>query len=143
MVYTWRNRHIRYLSFNEAWLQARMAAYETLEEKGRDLVVDILKIFGQGPAVGGSALAEGFQRSVLGLTAALEEARLHRIYREALKSYYRARGHLARLDALLTAAEQLDYMDADIIARLAGALAAVTEDLEAVIKEYEWYVKKG
>ncbi|MBW1787381.1 MAG: exo-alpha-sialidase, partial [Deltaproteobacteria bacterium] len=114
MVYTWRNRHIRHLEFNKAWLDARMAVEARI-------------------------LAESFRHSALGLTAALAEAEMRQIYRYALKAFYEARGHLARLDACLATAEDLGFLNTETIERLAGSLDAVTKELDGVIKDYEWY----
>ena len=142
MVYTWRNRRIRHLEFNEAWLDAQMALYQTLSEKSRDLVVEVFRVFKEDATDDARILAESFRQSVLGVTAALAEAEMRRIYREALQSFYDARGHLARLDAGLATAEELELLDKQAIARLTASVNAVTKDLDGVINEYEWYVRK-
>ncbi|MBW1816220.1 MAG: four helix bundle protein [Deltaproteobacteria bacterium] len=141
MVYTWRNGHIRHLEFNKAWLDARMAAYQTLPEKSRDLVVEIFRVFKENAVDEARILAESFRHSALGLTAALAEAEMRQIYRYALKAFYEARGHLARLDACLATAEDLGFLNTETIERLAGSLDAVTKELDGVIKDYEWYAR--
>lgn len=138
MVYTWRNRMIRHLEVNEAWVNAGLAAYMSLAEKGRDLVEAVFDALRDSPPGREPVLAEIMRRSALDAVAGVAEGEKRHVYRDALLSFYDARGHLGRLDACLAVAQGTGYPDKEALTRLTEAHEAVKTDLEALIKDYEW-----
>lgn len=141
MAYTWRNRMIRHVEVNEAWVNARMAAYRSISEKGKDLAVAIFEALRQIPPGKEPGLAETMRGSALDFVASVAEGEKRRVYREALRSFYDARGHLGRLDACMGIAGDMAYLDRGTLGRLVEAYEAVKTDLEALIKDYEWLAR--